>query len=93
MNDTTPEAARIYRELLLSRSNAERLRMGCEMFETAKALALAGLREHGDDRLQERLFLRLYGPDFPPGERAQILEQIRTRPGPSWPAKYAPGKS
>lgn len=79
MNDTTPEAARAYRELLMSRPNAERLRMGCEMFETAKTLALAGLGEHGEEHLEERLFLRLYGADFAPEDRARILDQIRNR--------------
>jgi hypothetical protein len=79
VKDTTPETEQFYRELLLSRPNAERLRMGCEMFEAAKALALAGLRERGDDHLQERLFLRLYGTDFSAEECERILVQIRKR--------------
>lgn len=82
MNDTTPEAARLYRQLLMDRPNAERLRMGCEMFATAKALALAGLREQGGAHLHERLFLRLYGADFPPEDRAQIVARLRARAGP-----------
>ena len=71
------EAIRIYRDLLLAKSGPERLRMGCEMFATAKAFALAGLREEGDERLRERLFLRFYGHDFAPEERDRIVAAIR----------------
>jgi hypothetical protein len=53
--------------------------MGCEMFETAKALTLAGLRAQGEERLEERLFLRFYGADFSESERDEILEQIQKR--------------
>jgi len=81
VNDTTPEAARRYRQLLMDRPNAERLRMGCDMFEAAKALALAGLREQGGDCPQENLFLRLYGADFSPEDRERIVAQIRARAG------------
>lgn len=77
MSDTTPEASRVYRELLLSRSGEERFRMGCEMFETAKALALAGLKERGEADVRERLFLRFYGNDFEPSERARIVAALR----------------
>jgi hypothetical protein len=77
VNDTTPEAARVYRGLLLSKPGAERLRMGCEMFETAKEFVLAGLREKGEERLRERLFLRLYGQDFGPDERDRIVAAVR----------------
>lgn len=40
--------------------------MGCEVLETAKALALAGLKEGGEADARERLFLLLYGNDFEP---------------------------
>jgi hypothetical protein len=79
VKDTTTDAARMYRDLLCSKSGAERFRMGCEMFETAKAFALAGLREQGEEGLRERLFLRLYGHDFEPEERERILAAIRAR--------------
>jgi len=41
MNDTSPEIASLMREMLMARSGAERVRMCCEMFDTARALALA----------------------------------------------------
>ena len=81
MNDTTPEVARIYRDLLMSRSGAERFRMGCELFDTAKAFALAGLRARGEEDVAERLFLRLYGSDFNDEDRSRIVAAIKGRVG------------
>jgi len=41
--DTPPETEALFRRLLLERSADERMRMGCEMFDTAKALIAASL--------------------------------------------------
>ena len=76
MNDTPPGMERRYRELLLQRSGAERLKMGCSMFATARALIVASVLEKEPSaspaRLRERLFLRLYGADFRADERERI---------------------
>ena len=45
MNDTTPEIDALFRSMLLQRSGEQRLRMACSMFDTAKALATASIRE------------------------------------------------
>lgn len=45
IGDTLPEVARRYRELLLRRSGEERLKMGCSMHATAKALVRASILE------------------------------------------------
>ena len=62
MNDTTPDIAAIVRERLLSRSGAERVVMGSQMFDVARAIALAsfppGLSEI---EIKGRLCERLYG--------------------------------
>lgn len=93
MSDTRPEAAEFYRRLLLSKSAAERLAMGADMFTTAKELALADLRRQG---VRAGLFLRFYGHEFEPEERERILQRLRTidaeRPlpqGPLWVARRA----
>src|SRR2546428_11390915 len=76
MNDTSREMARKYREMLLQRSGAERLKMGCSMFATARALVVASVREKepaaSPAKVRERLFLRLYGTDFAADERERI---------------------
>lgn len=54
--------------------------MGREMFTTAKALALAGIRrELGTEdpvETRRRLFIRFYGSDFSVEETERILEHI-----------------
>ena len=49
MNDTTPEIDALFRSMLLQRSGEQRLRMACSMFDTAKALATASIREKQPD--------------------------------------------
>ena len=74
MNDTPEAVQNFYRALLMRRSGSERLHMGCAMFDTARAFALANLRllSHSDDELRVRLFMRTYGGDFD----AETLERI-----------------
>jgi hypothetical protein len=82
--DTSPAVEQKFRQMLLKRSGAERLKMGCSMFATARALAKARvLQKHpdaGPAELKRRLFLHFYGADFEPEERDRIasaLEKFR----------------
>jgi hypothetical protein len=77
MTDTPPNVARLYHEMLMARSGAERLRMGCDLFMAARRLALAGLQAESPDDLSARLFLRFYSRDFSPQQRSAIVERIR----------------
>jgi hypothetical protein len=79
MIDTPPDVARLYHEMLMARSGAERLRMGCDLFMAARRLALAGLRAESPGDLPARLFLRFYGRDFDSHQRAAIVDRIRAR--------------
>lgn len=62
MNDTPIEIAKLVRERMLARSSEERMQMGNQMFEVARAMILAsfppGLSEIETKRL---LCQRLYG--------------------------------
>ncbi len=78
MKDTPPEIEDRYRELLMQRSGVERLHMGADMFDTARELAIAGLRAEGVEDLRAALFLRFYGDEFEPQERARIVERLLT---------------
>ncbi len=64
MNDTPPEIAKMVRERMLARSSEERVQMGNQMFEVARAMILAsfppGLSEIETKR---RLCERLYGDE------------------------------
>ncbi len=79
MIDTPPDVARLYHEMLMTRSGAERLRMGCDLFMAARHLVLAGLQAESPGDLPARLFLRFYGRDFSSHQRAAIVEEIRAR--------------
>ena len=62
MNDTSPKIAAIVREQLLSRSGAERVVMGSQMFDVARTIALASFpSDLSKIEIKGRLCERLYG--------------------------------
>jgi hypothetical protein len=80
MSDTPDEIERRYRDLLLRRSGEERLRMGCSMHATARALVRASILEAdpliSPAGLRQALFLRFYGGDFDASARHAILRDL-----------------
>jgi hypothetical protein len=80
MRDTSPDMEKRYRQLLMQRSGEERLIMGCGMWDTARALAEASIRQADPDitvaALRKTLFLRFYGHEFDDQTRAKILASI-----------------
>jgi hypothetical protein len=95
VNDTPVEVARKYREMLLRRPGADRLKMGCSMFATARALVVASLLEREPSAspaaLRQGVFLRFYGADFAPDERERIMAWLgRVDPGPSGSPRRVP---
>ena len=62
MNDTDPEIAKIVRRRLLERSGTERVMMGSNMFDMAKAMIVASLPPGLTElEIKEQLCRRLYG--------------------------------
>ena len=82
MKDTPPEMEARYRDMLMQRSGEERLKMGCAMRETARALVEASIREQDPqatpEAVRKGLFLRFYGHEFDPESRAKILAAIES---------------
>ena len=79
--DTTEQAADRFRQLLMQRSAEERLRMASDMFDTARALIVAGLPRDVAANPSERriaVFLRMYGRDLEPGFLARIVGELRS---------------
>ena len=80
MTDTPPHVEQLYREMLMRRSGADRLRMGAAMFECAKRLVRASLGDpDGRDNspgMRVKLFLRIYGPDLDAASRARAVECV-----------------
>jgi hypothetical protein len=81
MNDTPEAVQNFYRRLLMRRSGSERVKMGCAMFDTARAFARASLRmlSRSDAELRARLFMHTYGGDFEPETAKRIAEWFTTR--------------
>ena len=80
MADTPPEIMRRYRAMLLARSPEERLKMGCSMGATVRALVRASVLAqdpHASPAAVRRaLFLRFYGHEFDEAEREKIMEWL-----------------
>jgi hypothetical protein len=82
MNDTPGQIANRVRELLLARSGAERLMMGSQMFEAARAMMLASFpADLSVIEVRRRLCERLYSSEVNTEAFVQSLlkSQSRTR--------------
>jgi hypothetical protein len=65
MDDTTEEVRRYVRERYARLTGAERLLIGAQMFETARAFAVASMPVTGTEReRRRRLCERLYGAEI-----------------------------
>jgi len=66
--------------MLLARSPEERLKMGCSMGATARALVRASVLAQDPHAspaaLRRALFLRFYGHDFDEAQRERIMERL-----------------
>jgi hypothetical protein len=86
MKDTPPEMEARYRDMLMQRSGEERLKMGCAMRETARALVEASIREQDPqatpEAVRKGLFLRFYGHEFDVESREKILTAIESTRNP-----------
>ena len=82
MNDTSPEMEERYRAMIMERSGEERLKMGCSMFDAAKALMRAGILDQNPQassvEIRRALFMQLYGHEFDPESCAKILAAIES---------------
>lgn len=82
MNDTSPKVAELYRRLLMARSGEERMMMGFSMYDSARGLVEASLRDQGlvegSTEWRRALLIRFYGDEL----RPEVIERIAAwRPG------------
>jgi len=77
MNDTHPEVAAQFRNLMKAKSNEKRLLMGCSMFDTAKQIVQSAIYAQQPaitpEEMRKEIFLRFYGLDFSQAEIEKIL--------------------
>jgi hypothetical protein len=86
VNDTSRVVDRVYRRLLLQRSGEDRLRMGCSMHATARALVVASVMSRRPEAsaavLRQAIFDRFYGADFDAETAKRIRLALAARGGP-----------
>lgn len=83
MRDTPPAVEAMYRELLMRRSPAERVRMAVSMHDAARAIIRAGIPDdcwETEVDLRLEVFRRFYRQDFSPEEMDRIVEGLRHHP-------------
>ena len=82
MNDTSPDMESRYRAMIMERSGEERLKMGCSMFDAAKAIMQAGILDQNPyaspAEIRRALFMQLYGHEFDADSREKILAAIES---------------
>ena len=80
MKDTSAAMETRYRDMLMRRSGSERLKMGCSMLATARALARASVQARdpsvSPSSLRRELFLHFYRGDFGPNDQLKILTHL-----------------
>jgi len=82
MKDTSPDLESRYRAMIMERSGEERLKMGCSMFDAAKALMQAGILDQNPHaspaEIRRGLFMQLYGHELDVESRVKILAAIES---------------
>jgi len=80
MNDTHPEVAAHFRNLMRAKSNEERLLMGCSMYDTAKQIVRSAIySQHPGitaSQLRKEIFIRFYGLEFSRADKEKILSVL-----------------
>jgi hypothetical protein len=81
MHDTSADIIQKINEMIQEKTGQERLMMGCSMYETSKTLITQAILKENPQiskvDFKQEFFLKFYGDDFNPIERARILEHIK----------------
>lgn len=79
MKDTHPLIEEKYLKMMMERTGAERLKMGFEMYEMARKLVTASIKEssEGQSELPITLFNRFYGDDLPDSFKQNVTEKLK----------------
>ncbi len=85
MNDTHPEIAVRYRELMMRKSGQQRVVMGCSMYDTAKQIVRSAIYNSRpgitDAEIKREIFLRFYGQEFSQADREKYLSVLASEIG------------
>ncbi len=83
MNDTHPEVAAQFRDLMKAKSNEQRLLMGCSMYDTAKQIVQSAIYSQRPgikpEEMKKEIFLRFYGLEFSRADKEKIFLMFTSR--------------
>ncbi len=81
MDDTSDAMAEKMRALIRLKTPQERFMMRCSMYAASKILVTRAILEENPSitgtQLKQELFLKFYGDDFTPEEKAKILAHFQ----------------
>ena len=85
MNDTHPDVAIRFRDLMMSKTGQQRLLMGCSMYDTAKEIVRSAIYNSRpgitDAEIKKEIFLTFYGPEFSQADREKYLSVLASNIG------------
>jgi hypothetical protein len=80
MDDTHPDVAIRFRELMMRKSGQQRVVMGCSMYDTAKQIVRSAIYNSRpgitEAEMKKEIFLRFYGPEFSQAERDKFFSAL-----------------
>lgn len=76
MLDTTDKIQEVYINMLKQKTDEQRALMGFSMFDTARTLAKASLKDLSPLELKLAIFNRFYGNDFNEDAKKKILTHL-----------------
>jgi hypothetical protein len=80
MSDASKHIEKRYKEMLLSLTPLERLKMASRMYDSGRKLVITGIQlgklTLTASQLRGQIFLRMYGSDFAFEEKKRIIYQI-----------------
>lgn len=80
MNDTHPDIAIRFRELMMRKSGEQRLLMGCSMYDTAKQTVRSAIYSSRpgitEVEMKKEIFLIFYGQEFNQAERDKFFSAM-----------------
>ena len=80
MNDTHPEIAAMFRDLIMQKSGEQRLMMGFSMYDTAREIVRSAVYNTNpaitEKQMKKEIFLRFYAHQFNPAEIDRILRAL-----------------
>ncbi|MBM3705540.1 MAG: hypothetical protein FJW66_03345 [Actinobacteria bacterium] len=76
IKDTDKDIDKIYKQLILSKSDEEKLMMGFSMMEITKKIILSSIEEKNPEKLKKEIFKRIYGKDFSTAEKNRFYKKL-----------------